>query len=497
MTLDGSVEFGFSRVVKPTQSGTAKAELADEQARDLSFTDWNKVLAEESWPADVKSRRRYAITSFLMHCRDGRKGASITAMKGYLDDLRKQGKLVAEIREALLWFVAEARLRVKHDEKEITSPANGVRPEERTLDPTGSSGLQGYGTGSDLQGNGTASAVPLRDRASDRSMPTVGAADLGGPEWERALVKAARVGGLMWRTEKTYREWAWRFVTFLHGKGPRLAEKGDVKVFLEELAIKQRVAPATQKQALNAVVFFMQEGLHIHLGDFSDFQRARPGRRVPTVLSRDELGRLCGALQGTSRLMAELSYGSGLRVTELLRLRVQDVDLARMQVTVRAGKGGKDRPTVLPQRLVEPLKAHIERLRGLWDADRKAGVPGVWLPEGLDRKYQGVGEQWVWQWLFPSRELSEDPQSGVKRRHHVLDSAFQKAVKRAGEAAKINKRVTPHTLRHSFATHLLEAGTDIRTVQDLLGHESVETTQIYTHVMQKPGLGVRSPLDGG
>ena len=336
-----------------------------------------------------------------------------------------------------------------------------------------------------------------RERVSDRSMPSAGAEGLDGPEWEQALVKAARVAGLMWRTEQTYRGWARRFVAFMHPRGPRLAEKADVKAFLEELAVKLRVGASTQKQALNALVFFLQEGLHIHLGDFSDFKRAAPGRRVPTVLTRDEVRRLCAALSGTSRLMAELAYGSGLRVMELLRLRVMDVDLDRMQVTVRAGKGGKDRPTVLPRSLVGPIKAHVERLRGLWEKDRDAGVPGVWLPEGLERKYQGAGEQWVWQWMFPSRELSVDPQSGVRRRHHVLDGAFQKAIKRVGEEAGIDKRVTPHVLRHSFATHLLESGTDIRTVQDLLGHESVETTQIYTHVMQKPGLGVRSPLDGG
>jgi integron integrase len=212
-------------------------------------------------------------------------------------------------------------------------------------------------------------------------------------------------------------------------------------------------------------------------------------------LSREECKRLFDQLTGTTRLMAELAYGAGLRLLELLRLRVHHLDLARQQLQVYDGKGAKHRLTVLPAVLMPALAAHLERLRVLYAEDRAAGLPGVWLPEGLARKYAKAGETWEWQWLFPSRETAVDPVSQVRRRHHVTDSAFQRAIKSAARAAKIDKRVTPHVLRHSFATHLLEAGTDIRTVQDLLGHESVETTQIYTHVMIKPGLGVRSPLD--
>ena len=266
--------------------------------------------------------------------------------------------------------------------------------------------------------------------------------------------------------------------------------------WLTDLAVRQQVSPSTQKQALNALVFFLQEGLAHQLGEIR-FTYARERRRVPTVLSRAECGRLFTALSGTTRLMAELMYGSGLRLMELLRLRVQDLDLERRHLLVHAGKGDKDRSTVVPERLVEELRGHLERLRRLHEEDRQAGLPGVWLPEGLARKYQRAGERWEWQWLFPSRETSVDSRSGVRRRHHAVDSTFQNAVRRGAEAAKIDKRVSPHVLRHSFATHLLEAGADIRTVQELLGHESVETTQIYTHVMQKPGIGVRSPLDGG
>lgn len=406
-----------------------------------------------------------------------RRPASVTLIKGYLDDLRRQGKLVSEATEALRWWVREARRRAKA--------------------VAGQAGGQEAG-GTEVGGRMSAHEVrPCvgREKSSDRAMPSVGAADAGGPEWERALVTAVRLAHYQWRTEQTYRQWGWRFAGFIQPKTPQQAVAGDVKGFLEYLAVELRVGPSTQKQALNAVVFLLREALRLEVGDFSDFQRAMPGRRVPTVLTKEELLRVFAALDGTTRLMAELAYGSGLRLTELLRLRINDVDLARLQVTVRSGKGDKDRPTVLPRRLVEPLRVHIERLRGLWDRDRSAGVPGVWLPEGLARKYQGAGELWVWQWVFPSRELSMDPQTGIKRRHHVLDSAFQKAVKRAGEASGVDKRVTPHVLRHSFATHLLENGTDIRTLQELMGHAKVETTQIYTHVMQQPGLGVRSPLD--
>jgi integron integrase len=193
--------------------------------------------------------------------------------------------------------------------------------------------------------------------------------------------------------------------------------------------------------------------------------------------------------------MAELMYGSGLRLMEMLRLRIKDVDVERGQLTVRAGKGDKDRATVLPETLVEKLRAHRDRVRGLFEQDRAEQLAGVWLPEALERKYPKAGIAWEWQWLFPSRQVMRDPRSGLERRHHVLDATFQHAIRLGAQKARLNKRVTPHTLRHSFATHLLEGGTDIRTVQDLLGHVDVATTQIYTHVMKRPGLGVKSPLD--
>jgi integron integrase len=252
---------------------------------------------------------------------------------------------------------------------------------------------------------------------------------------------------------------------------------------------------AAVSHGVNALAFLMREALGKPLGDFSEFERARPGKRLPVVLSKEECQRLLGALEATPRLMGELMYGSGVRLMELLRLRIKDVDVERRQLVVRAGKGGKDRVTVLPKVLLERLRQHRERLRLLHAEDQAAGAPGVWLPEGLDRKYPHAGKDWEWQWFFPSRERSIDPQTGLLRRHHVSDAAFQHAIRKAARRAGLDKQVTPHVLRHSFATHLMENGTDIRTVQDLLGHKDVKTTQIYTHVMEKPGLGVNSPLD--
>jgi integron integrase len=332
-------------------------------------------------------------------------------------------------------------------------------------------------------------------QAALAGVPELGPADLGRTDWERRLIERLRVLHYAWRTEQTYRGWAWRLAHFLGERPMETASDQDVKGFLTHLAAREGVSAATQKQALNALVFYLREVEGQTPGDFSDFVRARRRARTPVVLSAGECRRLFGALEGTFGLMAELMYGAGLRLTELLRLRVKDADVARRQLVVRGGKGDQDRVTVLPEAVVERLEAHRERLRRLHGEDRAAGLPGVWVPEALARKYPNAGTDWAWQWLFPSRQLMRDPRSGQRRRHHLLDATFQHAIRQAARKARLDKRVTPHVLRHSFATHLLEGGADIRTVQELLGHKSVETTQIYTHVMAKPGLGVRSPLD--
>lgn len=324
--------------------------------------------------------------------------------------------------------------------------------------------------------------------------PPPASSDLGSEPWEKDLIKAIRERGFLWRTEQTYREWSVRFARFIAPRSPYAAAGEEVAAFLSALAVQGRASLSAQKQALNALVFLMQEALHRDLGKM-EFHRAYPKQRLPTVLSVAETRSLFAQMNGTPRLMAELAYGAGLRLMELLRLRIHHLDLDRGRLQVFAGKGDKDRVTVLPESLIPALQTQVARLRELWQSDRAADVPGVWLPEGLDRKYPKAGVSWAWQWLFPSRELGLDPATGIRRRHHVSDNLIQRALKQAAEKAGLTKRVTPHVLRHSFATHLLEAGTDIRTVQELLGHASVETTQIYLHVMKKPGLGVRSPLD--
>jgi integron integrase len=329
----------------------------------------------------------------------------------------------------------------------------------------------------------------------ERSTPTLGQADTGAEPWERRLIERLRIQHYAWRTEQTYREWSWRLAGFVRPRSLDEATGEDVKGFLSELAVKGRVSKSTQRQALNALVFLFREGLGRDAGDLSGFEPSRRGPRIPSVLSRKECARLFEAMEGTTRLMAELMYGSGLRLLELLRLRVKDVDVDRLQVIVRAAKGDKDRVTLLSEKLVERLRAHRDRLRGLYQQDRAEGLSGVWIPEALERKYPAAGVSWEWFWFFPSRQTALDPHAGVIRRHHLLEGAFQLAVRHAARKAQLHKRVTPHTLRHSFATHLLEGGADIRSVQDLLGHQDVATTQIYTHVMNRPGLGLRSPLD--
>ena len=314
------------------------------------------------------------------------------------------------------------------------------------------------------------------------------------------LREVLRVKHYSLRTEEAYGQWVRRYLKFHRdAKGtwihPRELGPTDVVAFLNHLASIEHVAAGTQNQALNAIAFLYTQVLGVDLGDLGEFLLASKRRRVPVVLSRPETQRLFSALTGTWRLMAQLLYGTGMRLMELLRLRVQDVDFERNQIIVRGGKGDKDRVTVLPEALRASLQEHLQRVRLLWEDDVREGCGEVYLPEGLARKYSKAPREWNWQWVFPSRSRSRDPRSGKIRRHHVQETGLQRAVKAGLRLSGITKPASCHSLRHSFATHLLENGYDIRSVQELLGHKDVSTTQIYTHVMQKPGLGVKSPLD--
>jgi len=298
------------------------------------------------------------------------------------------------------------------------------------------------------------------------------------------------------RTEQAYIQWIKRFIFFHHKRHPREMGEEEIQTFLTHLAAQQKVAASTQNQALNALVFLYRKVLNMEPGGFGEFERVKRPAKLPVVLTKEETQRLLAAMKpGTLSLMARLIYGTGMRLMECLRLRVQDVDFERNQIAVRDGKGGKDRVTMLPQAVKEELRQHQQRVKILHETDLKDGFGNVYLPYALDRKYPNAERQWGWQYVFPSSKRSTDPRSGQLRRHHTKELCLQRAIKEAVRVAAITKPASCHSLRHSFATHLLEAGYDIRTVQELLGHESVETTQIYTHVMQKPGLGVKSPLD--
>ena len=269
----------------------------------------------------------------------------------------------------------------------------------------------------------------------------------------------------------------------------------EVEAFLSHLATVGNVSASTQNQALSALLFLYREVLGIDLPWMDTMVRAKKPRRLPVVLSRAEVARVLERMEGTYGLMARLLYGTGMRLMECARLRVKDVDFARREILIREGKGGKDRVTMLPEALVVPLKEHLSKRRRLYESDLAKGMAGVYLPDALARKYPNSATGWGWQYVFPSGSYSVDPRSGHERRHHIDEKLLQRAMKRAVAASGVVKPATPHTLRHSFATHLLEGGYDIRTVQELLGHSDVSTTMIYTHVLNKGGRGVTSPLD--
>ena len=298
-------------------------------------------------------------------------------------------------------------------------------------------------------------------------------------------------------TERSYVDWIVRYVRFhkMQSRADLQPAEAKMEAFLSDLAVTQHVAPATQNQAMNALVFLYKRVLEQPLEGKIDALRADAKVHVPVVLTREEVASVISLMEGTPQLVVKLLYGSGLRIMEAMRLRIKDVDFAMKQVTVRSGKGDKDRVTTFPASLTPLLQNHLARVKTLHQQDLAAGLGEVYLPHALNRKYPNAAREWGWQYIFPAREVSVDPRGGVKRRQHVDPSVINRAIKVVVRRAHLTKIVSAHTFRHSFATHLLQRGTDIRTIQELLGHNDLKTTMIYTHILQQGGQGVPSPLD--
>lgn len=309
------------------------------------------------------------------------------------------------------------------------------------------------------------------------------------------LVRIMRLKHLSLKTEKSYLSWARQFKSFINGKAVASLTEQDLKDFLSYLAVEKRVAAATQRLAFNSLLFLYRNVLGTEINSLSTVVPSKVPKRLPVVLTQEEVKKVLTCMSGTYRLMATVIYGGGLRLQECLSLRVKDIDFERNCLTIRAGKGDKDRETVLAEKTVVELKRHLEEVRRVYTADRKNQASGVPLPGALDRKYSVASKEWKWFWIFPSASLSIDPVSHAVNRFHIYPTTLQNAFREAVRAAGITKHATVHTLRHSFATHLIEKGYDIRTIQELLGHSDVSTTMIYTHVATRNKLGVTSPAD--
>ncbi len=304
-----------------------------------------------------------------------------------------------------------------------------------------------------------------------------------------------RVRHYSYKTEKIYIYWMKHYFRFHGLQHPKELGAAEIEAFLTHLAVERTVSASTQNQALAAILFLYREVLKVDLPWLDKFTPAKKSNHLPVVLTKEEVNLILAELKGTNLIIANILYGSGLRLIEALRLRVKDLDFSYKQITVRDGKGGKDRTTVLPEKLIEPLKMHLVEVKKMHECDLKIGLGNVEMPFALARKYPNAEREWRWQYVFPSKVLSRNPRTGATGRHHLSESSLQKPFKQVVEKTKIAKAASPHTLRHSFATHLLQNGQDIRTIQDLLGHKELTTTMIYTHVLQSNRLGIKSPAD--
>lgn len=369
-----------------------------------------------------------------------------------------------------------------------TQGFNPPAPAHESIPKTGFSSV---GFRMTLDGNGR----PMAPRPNTRAFFATPAPHARPPRLLDQVREALRTRHYSPRTEKTYCQWIKRFIHFYGLRHPAEMAEAEVNAFLTSLAVKGKVSASTQNQALAALLFLYRYVIGRRLGDLGGVIRARKPKRLPVVLTRDEVKAALAQLEGDCRLIAALMFGSGLRLMECLRLRIQDLDFARNEILIRNGKGARDRITMLPESLKAPLQEHLRKVKQIHDRDLSDGWGRVLLPDALDRKYPNAPAEWRWQWVFPQENRWKNTKTGEQGRHHIHETIVQRAVKEAARKARIVKRVGCHTLRHFFATHLLEAGYDIRTIQELLGHKDVSTTMVYTHVLNKGGHGVRSPVD--
>ena len=492
----------------------------------IQFPRWAEVLGASDLPQQTRESYKVTLRWYLGWCHRNSVGCSVQSARDFIDWAQEEKKandwVVERWREPIRWFFEMARAQalgkaenlkaetLKADvglpemakqnlkvESEMSGNAGECEGGNVGKYEGGNVGKYEGGNVGEYDGGGAGKCgggdvlVERYESVNDTSAERIE----GRTADETAILKVMRRRGMALTTERNYVRVYRDFVKQSGLSSGAEIQAEQLKSFLDYLAMERAVASSTQKIALNALVFVAEKVFELEVGDIGDFVRAKNRKRVPVVMSKAETRLFFEQLEGEKFLMAQLQYAAGLRVSELMRLRVKDLDLERNQVVVRGGKGDKDRVAPLSEKMIGALQRHLVKVRELFEEDLAADLPGVYLPEALARKYSNAGKEWRWQWLWPSREISTDPRSKVRRRHHVMPQVYQAAVRKAGLKAGLTKRITSHTLRHSFATHLLEDGVDIRTVQDLLGHASVETTQVYLHVMQKPGVGVRSPLD--
>lgn len=459
--------------------------------KTVHFPRWAEVLDRAQLDEKIRQGYRITIRWYLSWCAQERVACSVESARQFVEWAKAEKGandwVVERWKEAIRWFFETAKEQVVAERR--MEHADGTR-QRRLRGGVVSEGQDGEaGRAARRLGRGSIAYLEQRDlEAEERLTPLT--------EDERKIVSVMRRKGMALRTERAY---VGHYRDFARQSGladGSIIRAEQLKLYLDYLAMERVVAASTQKQALNALVFIGQTVFGVELGDIGEYVRAKKRKRIPVVLTKDEVRELFAQLDGEKLLMAKLQYGAGLRISELCRLRIQDLDMDRNQLVVRSGKGGKDRVAPLPELLRTGIEAQLSEVRSLFEADLlRSDLAGVYLPEALARRHTKAGRDWRWQWLWPSKRISIDPRSGLQRRHHMLANAYQRVISESAKRANFNKRVTSHVLRHSFATHSLEDGTDIRTVQDLLGHSDIESTQIYLHVMQKPGVGVRSPLE--